>query len=68
MLTQKMYRNQKAALTRAINSGDPEKVIAACKKAVDQWADSAWPDDWHRWQIALNDAEPFGSCTLLESL
>lgn len=55
---QKQYRNQKSALTRAINSGDPEKVIAATRKAVAEWAGwkYGWPDDWHRWNIALSDA------------
>lgn len=48
---------QKAALTRAVNSGDAEKVAAVCKAAVAEWdACGAWPDDWNRWQNALNDA------------
>lgn len=60
----KLFRKQKAALTRAVNSGDPEKVILACRKAVQEWnADSpfagAWPDDWSRWQRALDDALPW---------
>ena len=47
----------KAALTRAVNSGDPAKIEAACRKAVAAWATwGAWPDDWHRWNIALGDA------------
>jgi len=51
------YPRQKAALTRAINSGDPQKVLAACKAAVLEWnAIGAWPDGWHRWNIALSDA------------
>ena len=50
-------RSQKAALTRAVNTGDPEKVAAACKKAVAEWDEiGAWPDDWSRWQRALDDA------------
>jgi len=49
-------RSQKAALTRAVNSGDPERVAAACKKAVTEWDEiGAWPDDWSRWQRALDD-------------
>ncbi len=48
---------QKAALTRAVKSGDPQRVLAACQKAVSQWNTiGAWPDDWHRWNIALSDA------------
>ncbi len=47
----------KAALTRAVDSGDPKKVEAACRKAVAAWsAWGAWPDDWHRWNVALGDA------------
>jgi hypothetical protein len=59
----KMFRSQKAALTRAINSGDRDKVLVACEKAVREWnADfpfaGMWPDDWSRWQRALDDVFP----------
>ena len=52
------YRKQKAALTRAINSGDPEKVVLTCWKTVQEWNDKfvSWPDDWARWNVALGDA------------
>ena len=30
----RMVRRQRAALTRAVNSGDPERVIIACRDAV----------------------------------
>jgi hypothetical protein len=47
----------KTALTRAINSGDPKRVETACRKAVAAWRLwGAWPDDWHRWNVALGDA------------
>lgn len=50
---------QKAALTRAIKTGDPEKVAAVCQAAVQEWNEiGAWPDDWARWQCALNDLLP----------
>lgn len=57
----KKFSAQKAALTRAQNSGDPFKVLAAVKKAVHEWDThpdfrGGWPDDWHRWNIALSDA------------
>lgn len=56
----KLFRAQKAALTRAVKSGDKDKVVAAVRKAVEEWNgpifDGAWPDDWHRWNIALQDA------------
>jgi hypothetical protein len=48
---------QKAALTRAVKSGDPDRVAAACKAAVAEWdAIGAWPDNWNNWQRALDDA------------
>ena len=53
------YRAQKAALTRAKNSGDPDKVIAEVKRFYAEYddADMPLPDDWHRWNIARIDAE-----------
>jgi hypothetical protein len=54
------HPRQLAALTRAIKTNDPERIAAVCKAAVAAWHDiGAWPDDWHRWQIALNDALPY---------
>jgi hypothetical protein len=50
------YRKQKAALTRAENSGDPEKVLRAVEKALAEWRGKAWPDDWARWRNALEEA------------
>lgn len=59
------FRKQKAALTRAVNTRDPEKVAAACKKAVTEWGQApfhgAWPDDWARWQRALDDILPWNA-------
>ena len=56
----KVFRKQKAALTRAVNSGDWDKVLLAVTKAVREWGEApfngAWPDDWSRWQRALDDA------------
>jgi hypothetical protein len=50
----------KAKLTRAKNSGDPEKVAAACKEAIDEWNEiGAWPDDWAHWQRTLDDMLPW---------
>jgi hypothetical protein len=52
-------RAQKAALTRAINSGDRARMIETCAKAVAEWDEiGAWPDHWNRWQIALDDVFP----------
>lgn len=59
----KLFRKQKAALTRAINSGERDKVLVACAKAVAEWnADypcaGMWPDNWSRWQNALDEVFP----------
>ena len=51
---------QKAALTRAIKTKDAEVIARVCKAAIEEWTEiGAWPDNWHRWQIALNDALPY---------
>jgi len=63
------WPKQKAALTRAINSGDPEKVKATCKKAVNEWEKwGCWPDEWSRFQRALDDALGWSSNLQLEDL
>ncbi|HWC66519.1 MAG TPA: hypothetical protein VG478_00510 [Acidimicrobiales bacterium] len=50
------HPKHKAALTRAEHSGDPLKVLAACRDFA-AWAErEGWPDDWHRWQRAMRDA------------
>jgi hypothetical protein len=59
---QRVSRGQKAALTRAINSKDPWRVAKACRAAVTEWNEiGAWPDNWHRWNIAFRDAYGRGS-------
>jgi len=46
----------RAALTRAEKKGY-KAVLAACYMAIAHWSSwGAWPDDWHRWNIALGDA------------
>jgi hypothetical protein len=57
----KMVRRQRAALTRAVNSGDPERVVIVCRDAVREWNQPGcmWPDEWARWQRALDDVLPF---------
>jgi len=55
---------QKAALTRAIKSQNPDMVERTCREAVQEWREiGAWPDDWSRWQMALYDV---GSSAVLE--
>ena len=65
-----MIRRQRAALTRAVNSRDPAKVILAAQKAVSEWNQPgmAWPDDWSRWQRALDDVLPWNQRILLDDL
>ncbi len=55
----KSVRKHKAALTRAKNSGDPQKVIAAVNAAFTEWGQPgmAYPDQWHTWDVAKYDAE-----------
>ena len=56
----KVYPKQKAALTRAIKSGDADRIISTVAAAVVEWDEiGAWPDGWHRWQNALDDALPW---------
>jgi hypothetical protein len=57
----RMVRRQRAALTRAVNSGDPERVVIACRDAVREWDQPGclWPDDWSQWQRALDDVLPY---------
>jgi hypothetical protein len=65
----KIRPRQKAALTRAIKSGDAQKVFIVCRAAVADWdAIGFWPDDWSRWQRALDDALPWNERLSLEDL
>ena len=53
---QELHPKQKSALTRAMKKGYPA-VVSACIVAVQEWDSiGAWPDDWSRWQRALDDA------------
>lgn len=53
----RQWTQQKSALTRAINSNNPRKVIVTTEKTVGEWEQTgSWPDDWARWQRALDDA------------
>jgi hypothetical protein len=65
-----MVKRQRAALTRALNSGDAGKVVVACRQAVQEWSrpGAMWPDDWSRWQRALDDTLGFGNSVALEDL
>ena len=75
------FRAQKAGLTRALKSGDPETVRAECARTVREWSETGahngtpnpryagmWPDDWARWQRALDDTYPIFTAPRLEEL
>ena len=66
----KMIRRQRAALTRAKNSGDPDKVVLACRNAVHEWDQpgAMWPDDWAHWQRTLDDVLGYGRSVDLRDL
>jgi hypothetical protein len=68
----KAFRRQKARLTGALNSQDPDRVVLACRDAVREWSEApfngAWPDDWARWQRALDDALGLRNTVRLENL
>ena len=52
----RQFPRQKAALTRALKKGHAA-VVEACKKVIKEWDEvGSWPDDWHRWERALDDA------------
>lgn len=54
------WPKQKAALTRAVKTGSPEKVAAVCIAAVKVWDEvGAWPDDYTLFERSLNDMLPW---------
>jgi hypothetical protein len=55
-LTRNM-RKHKAALTRAKNTKDSTKVIAACDAALVSFDTHGWPDCWSLWARERRDAE-----------
>jgi hypothetical protein len=66
----RMVRRQRAALTRAVRSGDTDRVVLACRDAVREWDQpgAMWPDDWAAWQRALDDVLPWNSPVDLRDL
>lgn len=57
-MTQAQYSRLKSQLTRAINTKNPHKVLDAVrlfKRTCDEQG-LAYPDAWHRWQVAADDA------------
>lgn len=69
----RMNPKLKAMLTRALNQTDAvtrkAAVIVACSTAVHEWILwGGWPDDWSRWQRALDDTRGNAVWVNLESL
>lgn len=77
------YSQQKSALTRAVKSGVPGKVREEVARTVREWDSGnwrpyrdrpdtarpgAWPDDWSRWQRALDDVYPIFQAPELQEL
>lgn len=56
MMNNATVKKHKAALTRA-KKISPEKVIAVCDAALDDFEDNGYPDCWHDWTRAKYDAE-----------
>jgi hypothetical protein len=71
---QKIYARHKGSLTRALNKKDPDArraaVLAECRQFVRDFAaiDAPWPDNWSRWQRALDDQYPTFNAPRLEEL
>jgi hypothetical protein len=57
------YPAQKAALTKAIKTGDTFTIARTVARAVAAWngPDGYWPDQWTDWQRAIDDSMPAGS-------
>lgn len=55
-LTQREFSALKSKLTKAINSGDHERVIACRNEAFAIFERKGYPDDWARWERAADDA------------
>jgi GGDEF domain-containing protein len=52
------YKGLKTALTRALNTKDPRKILAEANRGLDRFEElGTSPDDWSRWERAKNDAE-----------
>lgn len=66
---QRRFPVQKRALTLALKSGDCQQLVSHCRAVVAEWNEiGAWPDDWARWQRALDDTFPVFHAPRLEEL
>ena len=55
-LTQREYVNLKRRLTIVLNEKNSEKIVAECRRAFHIFDSKGFPDDWSRWQRAMDDA------------
>lgn len=71
---QRLFVKHKGALTRALHKQDATErraaVLKTCTQFVRDFAaiDAPWPDDWARWQRALDDQYPVFNGPRLENL
>lgn len=56
-LTQDEYKRLKTRLTRVINKGDHDKIIAEVEYAESIFEDKGYPDLWMNWERAREDAK-----------
>lgn len=56
-LDQKEFTRLKGRLTRVENKGDSAKIIAECDYAFKIFDEKGYPDSWHHWNIAREDAK-----------
>jgi hypothetical protein len=54
---QKEYKAHDRALTKVLTRGNPNEIIATAKEALGRFEQIGYPDQWSRWQRAIDDAE-----------
>lgn len=57
-----IVRKHKTSLARAKASGDPQKIIQACKEALAEFEETSYPDNWNLWQREMEDAQMEAVC------
>jgi len=60
-LTKSELTTLKSRLTRAINSGNSAKVLSEVENAYAIFEEKGWPDDWSRWERAIEDFRAYKS-------
>ncbi len=56
-LAQEEFKGLKSKLTRAVNSGNPDKIIATADEAMAIFEQKGYPDSWANWEREKSDAE-----------